>query len=127
MVVFDRHQQDGVALGPRRGAAVAPRIVPAGDRAGLPGEPGRRFCQDLALELDLADLAAEPGELLPLGRRQAIRPVAGVTRGLRDPVADGLGGRAELAGQLVGRATEPSEVDDRPGFPCRARKLATSG
>ena len=38
----------------------------------LAGEPGRSLCQDVALHLQLAHLAAQAGELFTLSRHQTL-------------------------------------------------------
>ena len=47
-----------------------------GDRIGLPCEPGRGFCQDLALELELPVLPAQLAELLALDAGQHVLALA---------------------------------------------------
>jgi hypothetical protein len=59
---------------------------------GLPGEENRGLAEDLALLAQLPVLAAQPPQLLTLGRGQSIGAVAGVQVSLADPLADrGLG------------------------------------
>src|SRR6478735_6776723 len=67
----------------------------------LPCEPGRGFCQDLALELELAHLTAQLAQLLALGAADSVCALAFVAIGLCQPVADGLCTRLELLGQFI--------------------------
>src|SRR5678815_1598116 len=83
-----------------------------GVRVGLPCEPGRGFCQDLALELELSVLPAQLSELLALDTAQHVFTLALVRVGLGHPVADGLGRALELARELVGIATGAHQRDD---------------
>ena len=53
-----------------------------GDRAGLPGEPGRGFSQDVPLFPERLVLAAEPAHLLPLLGRQTVCAAALIPVGL---------------------------------------------
>ena len=84
---------------------------PGRDRAGLPSEPGRGFCQYLAFLAQPAVLAPEPSQLLALGTGQAVMRAALVTVGLADPVADRLGGWLELPSQLLRRAARANQLD----------------
>ena len=64
------------------------------------GEPGRSLYQDIALLLHLTQLAAQARELLALLGAQALlaeQRRAAITRILRDPVGNGLPGRAKFA------------------------------
>src|SRR6185312_4346899 len=58
---------------------------------------------DVALQAQLLVLAAQPNELLAVGRRHnltVLLPAALLSVGLGDPVADRLGGRLELTREL---------------------------
>ena len=71
-----------------------------GHLVGLPSEPGRGFCQDLPLDLELAVLPAQADEFLFLRGRQAILSHPVITIGLGNPVANSRLGRFELRGEL---------------------------
>jgi hypothetical protein len=58
----------------------------------------------------LSILALEPGQLLALGAGQPIRALAAIALGLSHPVADRLGRRLELLGQLLGGAPGPDQL-----------------
>ena len=76
---------------------------PGRHRAGLASKPGGRSREDVALQAQLLVLAAQPNELLAVGRRHnltVLLPAALLSVGLADPVADRLGGRLELTREL---------------------------
>src|SRR5215510_5653864 len=75
------------------------------------GEPGRGFCKDLPLLLELAVLAPQPGEFLAFSARQPSITLATVTGLLLDPQRDRPGRRPELPRQLRGRATAVYKFD----------------
>src|SRR5204863_7733605 len=81
------------------------------DRAGLPGEPGRGFFQDVALLAQDSVLTTEPAELLALVGGQTVLAVAVVASSLCDPVADRLRGRLELLREFLGLTAGPDEFD----------------
>jgi hypothetical protein len=68
---------------------------------GLPSEEGRCLFQDLALVLKDAHLASERPQLLLLAAGQPIIAVAVIEFGLTKPVAQGLLGNAQVAGDLA--------------------------
>src|SRR5437016_11728689 len=74
---------------------------PGWDHRGLPCEPGRCLCQDIALLAQLPVLTPQTGQLLALGAGRAVRSAAFVAIGLTNPVPDRLGCRFELARQLL--------------------------
>ena len=78
-------------------------------------EPGRRSRENVALQPQLLVLAPQPGQLVTLGCGQAVNlllPAALLLVGLRNPSADRLRRRLELAGKVVRRA--PSTNQTRP-------------
>src|SRR5947209_3625595 len=84
--------RSGIRPGARSGTGRPGRY-----RAGLPCEPGRRFCQDLALLTQLAVLTAQTGHLSPLRLRKPIIAAASTTFGLAHPIPDRLRRWLELA------------------------------
>src|SRR6202040_57746 len=74
---------------------------PGWDHRGLPCEPGRCLCQDIALLAQLPVLTPQTGQLLALGAGRAVLSAAFVAIGLTNPVPDRLGGRFELARQRL--------------------------
>src|ERR1700731_3774268 len=74
---------------------------PGWDHRGLPCEPGRCLCQDIALLAQLPVLTPQTGQLLALGAGRAVLSAAFVAIGLPNPVPDRLGGRFELARQRL--------------------------
>src|SRR6266481_4848354 len=74
---------------------------PGRDHRGLPCEPGCCLCQDIALLAQLPVLTPQTGQLLALGAGRAVLSAAFVAIGLSHPVPDRLGGRFELARQLL--------------------------
>src|SRR3984893_1365751 len=74
---------------------------PGWDHRGLPCEPGRCLCQDIALLAQLPVLTPQTGQLLALGAGRALLSAAFIAIGLSHPVPDRLGGRFELARQLL--------------------------
>src|SRR5713226_3071370 len=82
-----------------------------GRRVGLPREPGRGLCQDLALKLHLAQLAAKLRQLLALCARQQITALAAVGVGSRDPVADRLRRGLELFCQRFRATSRLDQLD----------------
>ena len=69
-------------------------------RIGLPGEPGRCFCNYLPFLSKLFVLAAQLAQLLALGRCKPDAAAAVIKIGLSDPIANRLPGGLELLGQL---------------------------
>ena len=68
------------------------------------GEPGRSLCQDVALRLELAHLAAQTRKLLALGTAQSVFTdhwLTAVDRCLRDPVADRLRRATKLLSEFL--------------------------
>src|SRR6185503_20221386 len=97
--------------GGRPGGSSRTRIR-AGDRAGLPREPGRGFFQDVALFPERLVLAAEPAQLRPfLGGQPVLAPALIAVR-LAEPIPDRLAGRLELPAQLLGRAPRSGQLDE---------------
>src|SRR5229473_871159 len=82
-----------------------------GRRVGLPREPGRGLCQDLALKLHLAQLAAKLAQLLALCARQQLTALAAVGVGSRHPVADRLRRGLELLGERLRTAAGVHQLD----------------
>src|SRR6266478_5474714 len=74
---------------------------PGWDHRGLPCEPGRCLCQDIALLAQLPVLSPQTGQLLALDAGRAVRSAAFIAIGLTNPVPDRLGSRFELARQLL--------------------------
>src|ERR1700736_2391651 len=74
---------------------------PGWDHRGLPCDPGRCLCQDIALLAQLPVLTPQTGQLLALGAGRALLSAAFIAIGLSHPVPDRLGGRFELARQLL--------------------------
>ena len=70
-----------------------------GSSLGLPGEPGRGFCQDLPIHPELSVLTAQTTQFGPFFGSQAVFTPALIQVVLFDPVADGLRGGLELLGQ----------------------------
>jgi hypothetical protein len=70
-------------------------------RIGLPCEPGRGLCQDLALGLQLLILTAQLHQLFALGAAKYVFPRALVRVGPREPVADRLLRGFKLIGELA--------------------------
>ena len=73
------------------------------DRAGLPSEPGRGFCQDFPLLAELPVVASEPTKLLTISAGQTIPTAAFVSIGLARPIPDRLGRWLEPPRQLLRR------------------------
>src|SRR6266478_2143574 len=73
---------------------------PGWDHRGLPCEPGRCLCQDIALLTQSPVLTPQTGQLLALGTGRAVLSAAFIASGLTNPVPDRLGGRFKLARQL---------------------------
>lgn len=70
--------------------------------------------QDVALDLDLAQLAAQPHPFFPLGGAQAFparKRLAVINGGLAAPVGDGLGSDNELTRESRGRAANAIQLD----------------
>ena len=84
---------------------------PGRDRAGCLREPGRGFCQYLALLAQPAVLVPEPPQLLALGTGQAVMSATLVPVGLADPVADRLSGWLKLPSQLLRRAARANQLN----------------
>src|SRR6266850_3364077 len=74
---------------------------PGWDHRGLPCEPGRCLCQDIALLAQLPVLTPQTGQLLALSAGRAVLSAPFITIGLSHPVPDRLGGRFELTRQLL--------------------------
>ena len=74
------------------------------DHRGLPCEPGRCLCQDIALLAPLPVLTPQTGQLLALGAGRAVRSAVVIAIGLTNPVPDRPGQSVRT------RATAP------PGF-----------
>src|ERR1700730_12058638 len=74
---------------------------PGWDHRGLPCEPGRCLCQDIALLAQLPVLTPQTGQLLALGAGRAVLSAAFVAIGLSYPVPDRLGSRFDLARPLL--------------------------
>jgi len=88
---------------------------------------GASLYQDVSLLLDLAQLAAQAHQLLALGRRQALlagQRLAAIACVLGNPVADGLGGCAELAREIGGRAPGVGELQD---LLAKCRRIGRAG
>jgi len=68
--------------------------------------------EDVPFDLQLAVLATQPCEFLPLGRGQPVVAHTGVTISLRDPVDDRLCSRLELACELLRRTSGLYQLDD---------------
>src|SRR5882762_3925453 len=81
-------------------------------RRGLLSEPGRGFCQYLALFAQHAVLTPQPGEFLTLGGGQAIAAQTLIECGLFDPFPNGVGRGLELARQLVDAAPGTRQLDN---------------
>src|SRR5208283_3188983 len=88
--------------------------TPRRRRTGLLSEPGRGFCQDLALFTEDPVLAAQAVEFLALAGAQAIAAQTFIQCGLLDPLADRIGGWFELARQLLDLSLGPRQFDDAP-------------
>jgi hypothetical protein len=86
--------------------------TPRRRRAGLLSEPGRGFCQYLALFAQDAVLAPQAMEFLALAGRQTVAAHAFIDFGLLDPLTDALDRRFELTSLLLARATCPRQLDD---------------
>ncbi len=84
--------------------------IPSGDRSALPGEPGRGFCQDVPLELHLAELTLQLAHLVALGRRQAVLAKPLVPVGLLHPAPDRRCRRLELFRQTVRTSARPHQL-----------------
>jgi hypothetical protein len=65
--------------------------TPRWRRAGLLSEPGRSFCQYLALFAQDAVLVAQAVEFLAFAGGQAVTAQTLIERGLLDPLADRIG------------------------------------
>ena len=78
----------------------------------LPREPGRRFSQEVALDLQRAVLATEALQLHPLLGGQRLGALATIRPVLKRPVANGLLRRLELFRQLFRPASSTNEGDD---------------
>src|SRR6476619_5397398 len=76
-----------------------------GRRVGLPCEPGRGFCQDLALELELAVLTAQLAQPLALSTAEHIVAHASVSLRLGSPATNSLRRALKFPRELVGIAT----------------------
>src|ERR1700761_3492849 len=74
---------------------------PGWDHCGLPCEPGRCLCQDIALLPQLPVLTAQARQFLALGTRRSVLSLACIAIGLTNPVPDRLCSRLELARQLL--------------------------
>src|SRR6266568_2069372 len=81
-----------------------------GGPAGLLGEEGRCFYQDLSLGLEHPDPPAQAGELLALIRGDAL-PLALVDLGLADPRSQLLHGHPEVSRDLLQGATRADQAD----------------
>ena len=81
--------------------AVVERRTARGERAGV-----------AATVAELADLATEPPQFLPLLCRETVRSFTGVEAGLLHPVPDRLGRGLELPPQFFRRPSLPNQFDD---------------
>src|SRR6516162_9756063 len=84
---------------------------PGWDHRGLPCEPGRCLCQDIALLAQLPVLTPQTGQLLTLGAGRAVLSAAVIAIGLSHPVPDRLGGRFELARQLFRGSPRSDQIN----------------
>jgi hypothetical protein len=84
------------------------------NRAGLPSEPGRCFCQYVAFLLQATILLPQPCQFLPLGGRDTVGTAAAVQLSLPKPVADRFSGGLELLSQFTYRATSSGKFDNLP-------------
>ena len=78
------------------------------------GKPGRSLWQDVALRLQLLDLATQLGQFFPLGCAQAFLAGQGLTRitsGLAYPILKGLRGNLELPGELGWRSASTNQFN----------------
>jgi len=76
-------------------------------RAGLPSEPGRRFCQYLPIKLQLAILSPQLPQLLSLVRRKPIFPKTVISVGLTNPRPYGHRRRTKLLRKIRWLPTSP--------------------
>ncbi len=74
---------------------------PGRHRIGLPSEPGRGFCQDLALHPQPAVVTPQLRQLLALDRAQAVLPLPRVQIGLLHPAQHRVRRDPELLGDLA--------------------------
>src|SRR5262245_33470408 len=93
------------------------------DRAGLPGEPGRGFFQDVALLAERLHLTPEAAQLLALFAGQTVLAVAVVAISLRDPVANRLCRRLELLRQLFRVPPGSYQLNEPPLELRRVRRM----
>src|SRR3712207_3209477 len=96
---------------------------PGRDRAGLPGEPSRGFCQDVPLTAQLTDLTPVPLQLLAFGPGQPVLAAPLVALGLLDPGPDRLGRGLELSRELVRAPSGPNQFDHPPPELRRVRRV----
>src|SRR6202023_4179115 len=87
---------------------------PGWDHRGLPCEPGCCLCQDIALLAQLPVLTPQTGQLLALGAGRAVRSAAFIAISRTNPVPDRLGGRFELARQLLRGSPRSDQINHLP-------------
>src|SRR6202011_2225980 len=93
--------------------------TPRRRRPGLLSEPGRGFCQYLALFAQHPYLAAQPIEFFALGRGQAVAAQSFIESSLLDPLADRLHCRFGFTCQPGNTAPAARQFNDStPVFRC---------
>src|SRR6202140_3105450 len=93
--------------------------TPRRRRTGLLSEPGRGFCQYLALFAQPPVLPTQPIEFFAFGRGQAVAAQFFIESSLLDPLADRLNGRFEFTRQRGDAAPAARQFNDStPVFCC---------